>query len=377
MPSLAQYWHMGDIAIRLRSKAPRMEMGVNKVGVFMGCHSEARADCEILSDTTIFIKKPPMTDSQPTVVAILYQGMSLFELGIVAEVFGGTRPDFPTPLFRLKFAQAEPGELSAVGGLRLRAHGGLGLLRGADCVVVPGWRDARDAPPPALMRALVRARDRGSRVISLCSGAFVLASAGILDNRRATTHWRYADLFRERFPQVQFDPDVLYVEDGKIMTSAGSAAGIDACLQVVRGHYGADVANTVARAMVTNPHRAGGQAQYVRRPLAIRPDRSLAPLLEWARSQLGHVTTVSALAKRAAVSDRTLLRKFISEVGVTPKAWLQKERISEAQRLLEATETPLEGIAEAVGYSTIGAFRTAFRQTAGVAPATYRSNFRK
>jgi AraC family transcriptional activator FtrA len=343
----------------------------------MGCDSEARAGCETLADTTIFINNPPMIDSQPTVVAIVYQGMSMFELGIVAEVFGGTRPDFPKPLFKLKFAQAEPGALKTIGGLQLRAHGGLGLLRGADCVVVPGWRDAHEFPPPALLRALVRALAQGSHVISLCSGAFVLASAGILDNRRATTHWRYADLFRERFPQVHFDPDVLYVEDGKVMTSAGSAAGIDACLQVVRRQYGADVANTVARAMVTNPHRAGGQAQYVRRPMAIRPDRSLAPLLEWARSQLGNGMTVSALAKRAAVSDRTLLRKFVGEVGITPKAWLQQERISEAQRLLEATETPLEGISEAVGYSTIGAFRTAFRQTAGVAPATYRSNFRK
>jgi AraC family transcriptional regulator, transcriptional activator FtrA len=368
---------MGDITILLRSVTPRIVMGVNSVGVVMAVDSEAGITCEILADTTIFNKLPPMSASPPTVVAIVYQRMSLFELGIVAEVFGSHRPDFPGPLFTLKFAQAEPGELRAIGGLRLQTDGGLRLLHSADIVVLPGWRDARDAAPVALQRALVRALARGARVVSICSGAFVLASAGMLDGRRATTHWRYVDLFRERFPLVDLDPDVLYVEDGPILTSAGSAAGIDACLQVVRRHYGAEVANTVARAMVTNPHRAGGQAQYVHRPVAIRPDRSLAPLLEWARRHLGSGMSVSALARRAAVSDRTLLRKFISEVGITPKAWLQNERIAEAQRLLESTETSLDGVAEAVGYSTLSAFRTAFRQTAGVAPAAYRISFRK
>ncbi|MES2941021.1 MAG: helix-turn-helix domain-containing protein [Pseudomonadota bacterium] len=317
-----------------------------------------------------------MSDAPPLVVAVLYRGMNLFELGVVAEVFGAARPDFPTPLFRLRFAQAEPGELQAESNLRLLAAGGLPLLRQADIVIVPGWRDPASAAPPPLLRALAAAHARGAKVVSICAGAFVLAAAGLLDGKRATTHWRYAQDFRRRFPAVALDPDVLYLDEDGVMTSAGSAAGIDACLQIVRAYYGVEVANTVARAMVTNPHRSGGQAQYIRQPFAERAGRSLAPLLEWARGHLAQPITVAVLAKRAAMSERTLLRKFLAEAGTTPKAWLQHERIRAAQGLLEGTDAPLERVAESVGFSTMAAFRSAFRQAAGVAPSHYRERFR-
>lgn len=317
-----------------------------------------------------------MSKSPPLVVAVVYEGMNLFELGVVAEVFGGERPDFEQPLFRLKFAQAEPGPLRAVGGLELRTHGGLGVLRSADIVVIPGWRDPRSEVPRPLKNALAAAHARGARLVSVCAGSFVLAATGLLDGRRATTHWRYAELFRERFPRVVFDPDVLYVEDDALMTSAGSAAGIDACLQVVRQCYGADVANTVARAMVTSPHRNGGQAQYIAQPFPARAGRSLAPLLEWARQHLAEPITVTTLAARGAMSDRTLLRRFIAEVGIAPKAWLQNERIMAAQRLLESTASSHQSVAQAVGFATLAAFRKAFAQSTGLSATAYRERFR-
>ena len=317
-----------------------------------------------------------MSTSPPLVAAVVYEGMNLFELGVVAEVFGGERPDFEQPLFRLRLVRGEPGLLRAVGGLQLKTHGGLGVLRSADIVVIPGWRDPRSDVPRPLKSALVAAHARGARLVSVCAGSFVLAAAGLLDGRRATTHWRYADLFRERFPRVVFDPDVLYVEGDDLMTSAGSAAGIDACLQVVRRHYGADVANTVARAMVTSPHRNGGQAQYIAQPFPARAGRSLAPLLEWARQHLAEPITVATLAGRGAMSDRTLLRRFIAEVGVAPKAWLQNERIMAAQRLLESTAASHRSVAEAVGFATLAAFRKAFTQSTGISAAVYRERFR-
>lgn len=324
----------------------------------------------------MFDENPPMPAQPPLAVAILYRGMNLFELGVVAEVFGSNRPDFTQPLFKLRFAHAEGGELVTTGGMRIRAHGGLALLKRADIVLIPGWRDPRSPPPPALLKALVAAHRNGARILSICAGAFVLAATGLLDGKRATTHWRYAQEFRERFPAVVLDADVLYVDEGSLVTSAGSAAGIDACLHLVRQHHGADAANTVARAMVTNPHRSGGQAQYIGQPVAPRPGRSLAPVLDWARQHIGQSLTVTQLARKAAASERTLLRKFAAEVGTTPKRWLQNERVRAAQRLLESTEAPLQAVAQAVGFATVPALTAAFRQAVGVAPTVYRHRFK-
>ena len=311
----------------------------------------------------------------PRVVAVAYQDVNVFELGVVAEIFGASRPDFEAPLYRLRVAQAEPGELRAVGGLRIRADGGLRLLSQADIVIVPGWRDPGSPPPDALLRALRRAHARGAKLVSICAGAFVLGAAGLLDGKRATTHWRYAEAFQQQFPNVAFDPDVLYVDEGDVLTSAGSAAGIDAGLHLVRTHYGVEVANTVARAMVSNPHRSGGQAQFVSRPMPTHASRSLACVIEWTRGHIDRPLTVSDMAGHAAMSERTLLRRFVAEVGIAPKAWLLHERVRVAQQVLESSDASFEETAAASGFPNVETFRAAFRRVTGLAPSVYRDRF--
>jgi AraC family transcriptional activator FtrA len=311
-----------------------------------------------------------------SVVCIAYDRWSLFEAGIAHEVFGVERPDLQRQLYRFRVAQAEPGVLRAQGGLRVQAQGGLRLLASADLVIVPGWRDHRQAPPLPMLAALRSAHQRGAQVLSICTGAFVLAAAGLLDGRRATTHWRYASAFRERFPRVDLQPDVLYVDEGDIITSAGSAAGIDACLHVVRTDHGSEIANFVARTMVTPPHRGGGQAQFVPSPIACAPSGAVAPVMDWARAGISRPLRVGDLAKRAAMSERTFLRHFTAQVGIGPKQWLRRERVSVAQRLLETSGKPLEVVAEASGFASVTALRAAFHDTVGAPPSHYRRQFR-
>ena len=316
-----------------------------------------------------------MPDTAPLVVAVAYRDMNLFELGVASEVFGVQRPDFTQPLYRLKVAGAEPGDLQAPGGLRLKVDGGLRLLCSADIVLVPGWRDPADEPPVALLNALRQAHARGAMIVSFCAGAFVLAAAGLLDGKRATTHWRYAERFRQRFPAVELDPDVLYVNCGDVFTSAGGAAAIDLGLHIVRQHYGAAAANVMARALVSPPHREGGQAQFIDSPIPRREGRSLARLMEWARRHIDEPLTVTMLARRGAMSERTLLRRFFAEAGMTPAQWLTRERVALAQRLLETSRRSLPDVAEASGFGSTETFRAAFRRTLGVPPSTYRLRF--
>ena len=327
-----------------------------------------------LTNKTMSGEYTPMS-KPPLVVAIAYDGLNWFEAGIAVEVFAQERPEFPTPLYRMRFAQAEPGELKSSAGLRFRTDAGLRLLQNASLVIVPGWKDHREVPPQLLVRALRRAHARGIRIMSICSGAFVLAAAGLLDGRRATTHWRYAATFRKMYPQVNLDPDALYVDEGDILTSAGSAAGIDACLYIVRQDYGVAVANTIARAMVSVPHRSGGQAQYISRPVPRHENRGLAPVMAWARENLQRSLSVPQLAARAAMSQRTFLRRFQSEAGTTPKIWLQQEQVRMAQRLLESAGSSLVQVAAQSGFASVETFRAAFRKMAGVPPSEYRRNF--
>lgn len=312
----------------------------------------------------------------PLVVSLAFAGLSVFEAGIAAEVFGAARPELPAPLYRYQVAQAEPGLLRTTGGFRMRCDAGLELLRQAHCIVIPGWRDVNERPPQRLLDALKAAYARGACLLSICSGAFVLAATGLLDGRPATTHWRYVQALRSMYPQVRVDPDVLYVDDGRIVTSAGSAAGIDACLHLVRRDYGAEVANIVARTMVCSPHRNGGQAQFIPAPLAARAQSGLSPVLDWARGHLGEPISIPHLAKRAAMSERTFLRRFGEQVGTTPKAWLTHQRVFAAQKLLETTQSSLEDIASACGFGSISAFRLAFRSEAGIPPSVYRERFK-
>lgn len=312
----------------------------------------------------------------PRVVSVAYRGLSLFETGIVTEIFGTRRPGVIPPLYRFSIAQSEAGRLRTAGGLSVQADGGLRLLLDAALVVIPGWRNHLEPPPPALIGALRRSHERGARLLSICTGAFVLAATGLLDGKRATTHWLFADAFRKMFPQVVLDPNVLYVDEGSVVTSAGSAAGIDACLHVVKQDYGAETANLIARTLVASPHRAGGQAQYIATPVPRRESRGLAQLMSWASQHLTQPITVPLLARRAAMSERTLLRQFLAQAGVTPKTWLLQERVRQAQRLLESSDLPLEQISALCGFASPETFRATFRRIARVAPFAYRKAFR-
>src|SRR5437867_3995662 len=220
------------------------------------------------------------------VVALAYDRLSTFEFAVAVEIFGLPRPELPVDWYRFSACSYDAGPLRATGGVHLMASSGLSALRRADTIVIPGWRNPDELPPKPVLSALRRGYDRGARLMSLCSGVFVLAAAGLLDGKRATTHWRYVEKLRAMYPRIEVEPDVLYVDEGNVLTSAGSAAGIDLCLHVVRTDYGAEIANQVARRLVVSPHRDGGQAQYVREPIREVPRGGLAPLMEWAINHL-------------------------------------------------------------------------------------------
>ncbi|MBR7743463.1 transcriptional regulator FtrA [Phycicoccus sp. BSK3Z-2] len=315
---------------------------------------------------------------RPRVVAVAYDGLCTFEFGIVAEVFGLPRPELSLPWYSFEVAAAEPGPLRGLGGLVLDGARGLDALAGAHTVVVPGWRDPDETPPAALLEALRAAHRDGSRVVSVCSGAFVLAAAGLLDGRRATTHWRYVERLARARPAVTVTPDVLYVDEGDVVTSAGSAAGIDMCLHLVRTDHGADVAASVARRLVVPPHRSGGQAQYVPRPMGpARPDRvGASAVMDWALSRLEQPLGVDDLARHAGMARRTFLRRFRDETGETPHRWLVRQRVHAAQHLLETTTLPVEAVGPRVGFGSVETFRHHFRGVAGTTPSAYRAQFR-
>ena len=249
------------------------------------------------------------------VAAVVYDNLCVFEFGILVEMFGLPRPELPVEWYRFGLCSLDPGPLAATAGVRIEARHGLSGLRTADTIAIPGWRDVDEIPPAPLLRALRRAHDRGARIVALCSGAFVLAAAGLLDGRRATTHWRYAEAFRSRYPLVRFESNVLYVDEDRVLTSAGSAAGIDLCLHVVRRDYGAEIANLVARRLVVPPHRDGGQAQYVPEPVSMRAPGGLARVQEWALARLDRPLALEDLAREGNMSVRTLARRFEQETG--------------------------------------------------------------
>ena len=309
------------------------------------------------------------------VAALAYDRLCTFEFGIVVELFGLPRPELPVDWYRFSVCSLDRGPLSATGGVRVQAARGLAGLREADTIAIPGWRDPDEAPPAPLLRELRRAHDRGARLLALCSGAFVLAAAGLLDGKRATTHWRYADRFRARYPRVRLEPDVLYVDEGSVLTSAGSAAGIDLCLHVVRCDYGAEIANQVARRLVVPPHRDGGQSLYVREPVPRRSAAGLARVLDWALARIDQPLGLDQLARQANMSVRTLARRFVEETGSTPHRWLTHQRLLAAQRRLETTGDSIDAVAAAVGFETAMTLRHHFRRTFGTTPTAYRRRF--
>jgi transcriptional regulator GlxA family with amidase domain len=280
-------------------------------------------------------------------------------------------------LFDVRVCAAEPGELRAHAGFGIAARYGLRTLAWADIVVVPSWRDPHETPPAPLLAALRRAHARGALVVGLCLGAFVLAAAGLLEGRRATTHWRWATRFAELYPQVRLDPGVLYVDEGDLITSAGTAAGIDCCLHVVRRCHGADAASRIARMLVVPPHRQGGQAQYIEQPVLARAhDTPLTRTLDWALRHLEEPHSLDSLAARAAMSRRSFTRHFRQHTGTTVGQWLASQRLALARRLLETTDQPVERIAECAGFGTPLSLRQHFAAALDTTPSHYRREFR-
>lgn len=309
------------------------------------------------------------------VAAIAHQDLCTFEYGITAEIFGQARPEMAGDWYDFVTVAATPGPLRALGGLTVQADHGLEALETADTIVIPGWSGVHVPVPDALIAALRRAHARGARLASICSGAFVLAATGLLDGRTATTHWRYADLLAERHPAIRVDPGVLYVDDGPLYTSAGSAAGIDLLLHLVRQDHGPDKANMVARRLVMAPHRQGGQAQFIERPVAPRETGKLAPLLDAIRADPRREHRIADLARAAAMSERTFLRRFAEATGTTPGEWLIAARVDLAKQHLEAGPAPIEAVATAAGFASVDTLRHHFRRRVGLSPSDYRARF--
>jgi len=310
------------------------------------------------------------------VVALAYDGLCTFEFGVAVEIFGLPRPEMGDNWYQFAVAAIDEGPLCATGGIRLMTDGGPELLAQADTIVVPGWRGV-DAPvPEALCAALASAHARGCRIISICSGVFVLAAAGLLNGRQATTHWRYTAALQSRFPQIQVVEDVLYVGDALLMTSAGSAAGIDLCLHLVREDFGSEAANVVARRLVVSPHRDGGQAQQVLRPVArSRESLRLGQLFDYLHQHLAASHTVASLAQRAGMGTRTFLRRFEEATGKTPARWLLEERLLRARQHLTESTMGIDQIAERCGFASAGTLRHHFRQHFALSPLQYRKQF--
>ena len=309
------------------------------------------------------------------VTALVRAPQSTFELACAAQVFGIERPGLPTR-YAFGVCTEHPGPVATYAGYDMLVADGLEALDRADTVIVPGWLPTEVPPSPAVVEALRRAHARGTRVVGICSGAFALAHAGLLDGRRATTHWARVERFAARFPRVRVDPDVLYVDHGDVATSAGAGAGFDLCMHLVRTDQGARYAAHVARTMVMPPHREGGQLQYAAPPHPRQIEGTLAPLLEWAETRLGEPLTVEDLAAHAGVSARTLARRFADQLGTSPGRWLLAQRITAARDLLETTDLPLDAVARRVGLSSATNLRRRFLAALGTTPGAYRRAFR-
>jgi AraC family transcriptional activator FtrA len=308
-------------------------------------------------------------------VAVADDRLCTFEFGCTVELFGLPRPELEVRWYEFAVCAAERGPIRATGGIEVRVPHSLRLLERADTIVIPGWRDPSEAPPPALVRKLREAYARGARICSICSGVFILAAAGLLTGKRATTHWKYIDLLASRYPDIVVEPNALYVDEGRILTSAGSAAGLDMLVHVVRKDFGSKVANQVAQRLVIPPHREGGQAQFVPRPVAADERGRLARLLDWIRAHLAAEHTIESLAAQASMSPRTLQREFKASTGLSPYAWIVRERIERAKELLESSRLPAQRIAELVGMGSAESLRHHFRAQVGTAPARYRARF--
>ncbi len=308
-----------------------------------------------------------------TVALAAVDGMLHFELALACEIFVHDPSGLADPWYDLVLCGPGP---VRIGRFRMQPDEGLDRLARADTVIIPAVADIDADVPPDLLDAVRAAHEAGARLVSLCTGAFVLAAAGVLDGLRATTHWAHTEALAARYPRVRVDPDVLYVDNGQVLASAGKAAAIDLCLHLIRRDHGSTVANAVARRLVVPPHRAGGQAQFVTTPVPARDDHPLTGLLPWAVERLNRPLTVADLARQARMSSRNLARHFRSVAGTTPLQWLTTQRIRRAQELLENTDQSIDAIAQATGMGTATTLRRHFHRTVGVPPDAYRRTFR-
>ncbi len=311
-----------------------------------------------------------------TIAAILMDDISDFDVGVVCEVFASPPPDVHRPWYDLILCSMDGRPIRSHGGVTRTVAHDLNAVVRADTVIVPDWPDPEQTVPDYLTRAVISAYNRGARLVSFCTGAFVLAAAGLLDGRRATTHWAWSDQLARQYPQITVDAQALYIDDGQILTGAGTAASVDLALHVVRQDHGADVANRVSRYLVAAPHRDGGQAQFIDAPIpAAHDDVLLAPVLSWMVEHLADPISVEQLAARVAVSPRTFLRRFRAATGITPYQWVLRQRIFRAQQLLERTTESVDRIAELCGFGSAASLRTHFRDIVGTAPLMYRRTF--
>lgn len=315
------------------------------------------------------------TTFNPLVIALVYDGLCVFEFSCAAEVFGLPRTELGPHWYRFESCTMSRRKVKSQYGLTIESDGGLDRLSSAGTIIVPGWRSPDEPVPAPVIDALRKAHNCGARLLSICSGAFVLAATGLLDGKRATTHWHYADALRRRYPQIHVDPDVLYVDEGQILTSAGSAAGLDLCLHLVRRDFGPAIANQVARRLVIPPHRDGGQAQFVEVPVNKREAGSLSPLLDTIRTRIDQPLRIADMARTVAMSERTFLRRFQATTGMTPADWITRVRLDIARELLENSGLSIEQIATRVGLGTATTMRHHFRWKIGVSPAEYRRRF--
>jgi AraC family transcriptional activator FtrA len=333
-----------------------------------------------LAETTLFDQIMPISGHHrkapnPLVAALVYDGLCGFEFACAAEVFGLPRPELGPDWYRFETCAAERGALRAQHGLRVTADAGLERLAEAGTIIIPGWKGI-DVPVPArVLEALRVAHARGARLLSICSGSFVLAATGLLDGRRATTHWRYADALQRKYPHVTVDPAVLYVDEGQILTSAGSAAGLDLCLHLVRRDHGPDVANQVARRLVIPPHRDGGQAQFVERPVQKREVSALSKVIDTMHRRLATHQSITELAAMAAMSERSFMRRFKEATGMSPADWLVSARVDRARELLESSSLSVDAIAGECGFGSAITLRHHFRRKLGTSPSAYKARF--
>lgn len=299
-----------------------------------------------------------------------------FGLGVCAEVFGYDRRDMGLPLFDFGLVSEAPGIVRTDTGIPMTVEHGLDRLVRSDIISITAWEVVDRVPSPALLDAFRAAHARGATIVSHCTGAFVLAAAGLLDGKRVTTHWKYAGELAARYPSLEVDPSVLYVDNGQVITGAGTAAGVDTLLHLVRREWGAAAANALAREMVVPPHRDGGQAQFIDAPVAACEDDRLGAVLEWAVAHLADDVSVDVLARRALMSPRSFARRFKATTGTTPHAWVLDRRLAAAEELLEDSDAPVEEIARLVGFGTAAGLREQFARRRGVSPRAYRQTFR-